>query len=244
MSAISKNKMKFTIDKLGEFLDHKGVKGSGLMEDPYIITSVNIFPDNHDIIVRDSEVHVIFQNCNIYYLKLEKCQSVKLSDCTFEILLLDRSFNIVINSCRIQEVLSLRKSEHNTVSKCKLNFLGLISSHNNKINDCYINSAKNDFSRSNLFKDIKFIEKPDKYLEELLKSSITTRMHLYTQLIVLTAAIAGGIGLWDINLSMALMYVTIMISFSLFGILWFFLNLRKSRKYRPNKIVRGDEENR
>ncbi|MFX1456806.1 MAG: hypothetical protein ACFFDB_15640 [Promethearchaeota archaeon] len=237
MSAISKNKMKFTIDTLSEFLDLKGIKGSGLMEDPYIITSVSIFPDNHDIIVRDSDVHVIFQNCNIYYLKLEKCQSVRISGCKIDLLLLNKSLHIEIDNCKIQVALELHKSEHNTIQKCDLNYLGLVSSHNNNINNCTIESAKNDFSRANIFKEIKFIRNSDKFLKELLKSSMTTRMYLYTPLIVLTAAILGGIGLWDINLSTALCYMTIMFTISIFGLGYYLFFFLKTRKLQSNRMI-------
>ena len=62
---------------------------------------------------------------------------------------------------------------------CSIKILRLTHSHNNSISNCEIEDSMNYFSRGNKFKDLKFAEKFEKYLKDLLKSSFGKKSIFY-----------------------------------------------------------------
>lgn len=228
--------------------------GDGTVENPIVIQPSELLPKH--LRIKESSLFVHFSQCSFNLLSLKKCQNIKLldcellnelnlkncqnikiDDCAFESLSLEKDLNIEIKNCKFHGSLALVKSQHLTIRDCNINLLRLTNSHNNSFSDCIVNSAINDFSRANLFERIKFTEKSDKYLKELLKSSTTRRVYLYAILMVITMAISGTLTLWRIDSVEALWFLSILILAIMVGVINYSLIYFKTKKYELNKIL-------
>ena len=131
----------------------------------------------------------------------------------------------------------MSSSEYINIQDCSIRLLALTHSYNNFISKCEIDDVMNDFSRANTFQDLHFPEKPEKLKNELLKSSISIKLHYLSFLSIITIAILVTWRLWEYSFVQALIFLLITVSAALFYIgenLKSYLNMRKCA---PNQFL-------
>jgi len=210
-------------------------KGKGTQENPILIEPSEILP--RYLKIEKSTYYIHFKDCTFDSLIIKKCQNVKIFRSTFGTLHLEKSSNIKIQECKFNETLTLLKSQRIKLDDCNINHFNLLYSYSNQITNCKLNSSMNQFSRANTFKEIKFSENSEKYIGDLTKSTVIKKAYFYLIFVLITVTIPGTFRLLEIGLSEALWFLTIMCLLIMIGIIGFFLNYQKAKRYEPNKIL-------
>lgn len=220
------------------FLDIEQIssnKGDGTLENPILIETTSSLPKHLQI--RESDLYIQIKDCVLNSLILKKCQNITISKCEFHDLKLEKSSTIEISDSKFNNALGLIKSQHIRIQDCNIKKLSLTLSHNNSISNCRIEDATNDFSRANTFKDLKFAEKSEKYLKELLKSTFSKKIHYLVFLSTITVTIYGTMRLWEFGLGHALGFLSIMSLGILIVLIGYLSSYLSMRKYEPNKLL-------
>ncbi|MFW9896474.1 MAG: hypothetical protein ACFFD7_11770 [Candidatus Thorarchaeota archaeon] len=210
-------------------------KGKGTKEDPIIIEKQDIIPNQMKIL--NSNYYIHLKDCSFNLLYLDKCQRIKISNCIFDSIQLEKSAYLNISDSKVNELIFVRKCTNIQVDNTIISKLELIKSYDNTFNKGSIEEAVNTYSAGNVFSNIKLHQK---YVNFLLKSKVITKVFLMITPIIVLIILSGTIHFWNIEPELAFLGLVWMGIILLVVSTTNILNYRKMRKYGPN-ILRSNK---
>lgn len=141
---------KYEVRTLIKLFNSQKVLGSGGPTDPYIIESRNIFPEVDVIKIKKSNDHIIFRNHDLKSIKIKKSSNIAIFNCNSSCLQLYNCSEVKITGCTFN-VLVITNSVKITVNNSEIAYLRFFRSFLNEFEDCSIKRIDKQHSPDNVF---------------------------------------------------------------------------------------------
>ncbi|MFX1281341.1 MAG: tetratricopeptide repeat protein [Promethearchaeota archaeon] len=238
-TGLKEKTMRYLEQDLKKLSVEQNWKGSGTEIDPFIVSSPHPFPEDYNILIKDSNLYIKFNQCTFYSFKIKNCENISFNGCQFNDLSILRSTDTFLTDVNVQ-YLYLKSSFHINIKKSSIISLNLTNSFMNSIKGGSIQKISKMRSPDNLI-DVKNISEEYKRRGNRFPANILALIVMSIMLLLILSYIYFAF-LLESKFNFALIFCFIMIAMLSLGMIIAIVEIKRLNKsvricYSEKRIV-------